>query len=137
MPFAVELADRFLCDDKPEELAAKTAARHLNECYKNLSRDVYNPDTMADNARKFCLLQVGLEQFHPDTKLWRVKPKLHLFQHMAESKSCPSSSWNYRDEDFGGGLSRMSRRRGGKDSPWATSSRVLIAFVAKHTLPRF
>lgn len=67
---------------------------------------------------------------------WRVKPKLHLLQELAEvSGSCPSDSWLYRDEDFGGSLAQMSRRRGGRNAPHNTSAVVLAKFQARYRLP--
>ena len=90
---------------------------------------------LKENSRKFALLFVALEA-RSEPPAWRVKPKLHLFQEMCETTdSCPSLCWGYRDEDFGGSLSQLSRRRGGSNNPASTAKSVLVRFMAKHAVP--
>ena len=86
------------------------------------------------HSRTCCLLTVALEA--ANKKLWRVKPKMHLFQELCEMQSSsPADSWTYRDEDFGGTLAKVSRRRGGLNSPLGTARSVLQRFAAKHAVP--
>ena len=64
-----------------------------------------------------------------------MKPKLHLLLELGLEGSNPSSSWTYRDEDFGGSMAHLSRRRGGLLKPLPTSSNLLRRFAIRHRLP--
>ena len=79
---------------------------------------------------KFAIRYVGLHDFcnHVDDLSWRIKPKLHLFLHICSDNSLPRLTWTYRDEDFGGSVARMARRRGGCLRCGSTSSAVLTKF---------
>ncbi len=138
--FAKIAAERYLDDSNPEESTAKNAARHLHLLYEQLSSSApFAGDHMAEHSRKFCLLYAALESAGGGT-LWRIKPKLHLLQELAEmtlegAGAAPARLWTYRDEDFGGSMATMSRRRGGKVSPSCVSSGVLRRFCAAHQLP--
>ena len=60
----------------------------------------------------------------------RQAETLHLFQELAEMDGCqPALSWTYRDEDFGGTVAGLGRRRGGPRTIAATGSQVLQRFV--------
>jgi hypothetical protein len=134
--FAVELSNTFLADNNVVEHTAKHAAIALSRCYQCLSSSSHNHELLASSCKQFCLLYVALEATAIG-KLWRVKPKLHLFQELCEmSTSRPVTCWTYRDEDFGGTMSRMSRRRGGRNSPYSTARSLLLKFVARHGVPR-
>jgi len=134
VPFARDAAVRYLLDTDPAEHAAKQAAIQLASCYDCLSHAAFDHDLLRASCRRFCLLTVALEA--TDSKLWRVKPKMHLFQEMCEMQaSCPTDSWTYRDEDFGGTLAKISRKRGGLSSAMSTAKGVLQRFAAKHVLP--
>eukprot|EP00971_Amphidinium_carterae_P200011 3969680-Amphidinium_carterae.1 len=54
---------------------------------------------------------------------------------IAMEGSTPSLSWTYGEEDFGGFLAGVARRRGGRESPSATSRTTLQAFKLKQCLP--
>ena len=136
VPFAAQVAQELLSDADPVESTAKQCASHLLACYNCLAAASYCPDQLADHSRRLCLLWVALEAATPeDHTIWRVKPKLHLFQELCESGSRPSTCWTYRDEDFGGCLAKLSRRRGGKKSPFSTAQSVLYRFIAQHPAP--
>ena len=47
----------------------------------------------------------------------------------------PSLYWTYRDEDFGGTLARMARRRGGRSTARSTGESVLSRFAGKADVP--
>ena len=80
------------------------------------------------------MLLVQLEQHNT---LFKVIPKLHLFQELAEmSDICPSLTWCYRDEDFGGSLASLSRIRGGWNKAAQVAKNVLLKFMLQHHLPR-
>jgi hypothetical protein len=139
--FARELAEAKLCDAAPAELAAKQCAVHLAKCYESLSAQHFDADSLSRNCRLFCLLYVSLEthatQTLPASKLWRVKPKFHMFQEMCEFSegTIPSLCWTYRDEDFGGYMAKTSRSRGGARTPLSTGNNVLLKYLAKHRIP--
>ena len=65
--------------------------------------------------------------FSPGIKLWKIKPKLHLFLELCSvERTRPSLCWNYRDEDFGGSVARLARRRGGLLSASAFSRNLIL-----------
>ena len=69
---------------------------------------------LAHAGKQFLLLYVSLSESDESKVFWRFKPKHHLFQELTEYDNCnPSQNWTYRDEDFGGTVAAISRRRGG------------------------
>jgi hypothetical protein len=135
VPYAKESADRML-GDTPEELTITGMATELLGCYDCLRRSSYSQDLLAQSSRRFCVLAVAMEA-RSRSKLWGLKPKLHLFQELCETAdSNPSLSWTYRDEDFGGSLAGLAARRGGADTPMALAKTVLYKFIARNSLPR-
>ena len=116
------------------------ATTELVQMYAALSRDTVSSTTMRDHCRKFCLLYSALETKSPDSKLWRMKPKVHMLQELAEmgvTGSNPSLFWAYRDEDVGGSISRLARRRGGANTAFSTAQPTLDRFVTNNSVPRF
>ena len=115
VPFVWELADELLDKRVPKFEAMRQAAFHLNECYSALSASHTDPcASMNEHGLKFAIQYVALHDFcnHDDRHAWRIKPKLHLFLHITSRTSLPRLIWTYRDEDFGGSVARMARRRG-------------------------
>ena len=115
VPFLWQLAQEMLDINNPVDAAMRQAAFHLHEVYKALSSQHADPcGSMKEHGRKFAIQYVGLHDFlNPaDDKAFRIKPKLHLFLHITSDSSLPRLIWTYRDEDFGGSVARMSRRRG-------------------------
>jgi hypothetical protein len=92
---------------------------------------------MKVSSRKFALLMVALEAASPD-KLFHCRPKLRLMQEPCEVLDAnPSKYWNYRDEDFGGTVAALAKRRGGSHNVSAASSKgLLVKFLANHQIPR-
>lgn len=137
VPFALEMAETKLSSAVPQEQAAQLCAKHLAKCYDCLSSSQHSQQVMADSCRSFCLLYCRLEARSENALFWRVKPKMHLMQELCERSngSIPSMSWCYRDEDFGGTMSKLCRRRGGKNSPMATGTQALTIFFAKNPVP--
>ena len=135
VPWARETAERLLDDGEPMEQTAKQVCVLLSGCYDALRSDAFKREVLAERSRKMRVLLVALESAAPFPE-WRVKPKLHLFQELAEmTETCPSDCWLYRDEDFGGSLAQLSRRRGGHNRPHTTGVGVLTRFGAKHRVP--
>ncbi len=131
IPFADQCAQELLSSAAPVEAAAKAAIHHLHECYKALSTEsIFSCDTLRRHSIRFALQYCALQRAHEevDPSAWRVKPKLHLFLEVCSEGSRPAMCWTYRDEDYGGSVARMSRRRGGALSVKAFSSNLLQRF---------
>jgi hypothetical protein len=136
VPYGLEAAERLLDSADPLESTVMQMAVHLNECYKLLSRAMYQHSALAENCQKFCLLALAMEET-ADPVIWGTKPKLHLFQELCEeSDYCPSLSWCYRDEDMGGSLARIAHRKGGPLSAKATAETLLRKWCARYPVPR-
>ena len=75
---------------------------------------------------------VLLENHDPGN--FRVKPKMHLLLHLMSSTCCtlgpPASLWNYSEEDWGGKMARIAKRRGGADNPGPVALALLDRAVA-------
>ncbi len=129
-------AHHWLNTADPFEQAVVLAADALAACYSCLSHgQIFAKDLLKKHSLDFANLLVALEA-RADPPLWRVKPKLHLFQHMCElSTAHPREAWTYRDEDFGGYLAALSRSHGGRRSHVAVAKRVLLKFAANFELP--
>jgi hypothetical protein len=139
VPFAAELATELLSPEVPAENALRLAATHLNELHATLSETcIFQTDLAREHSRKFALLYVSLHDFHHarDDRKFRIKPKLHLFMHITQDGSRPARHWNYRDEDWGGSVARLCRRRGGLLSCMAMSRNVLMRFVLGVPVPK-
>ena len=129
VPFAVWATGRYFDDGDQVELAAKTAAMRLNECYAALAEDKDGwEEQLLHNSICFAEQYVALEAYHDDAKIWKVKPKLHLFLEICSEGTKPSLIWGYQDEDFGGVFAKFGRRKGGLQSSGPTSNNVLMHF---------
>ena len=133
VPFAREIAEQVLGDHGVEG-AAKQMARHLDECYKCLSKPQFDRTTLELHSRRFCQQYVAIESASPPP-YWRLKPKHHLFLELCSEGVCPSTCWTYRDEDFGGSVAQLARRRGGGNAAKICGWLVLNKFRAKHSVP--
>lgn len=138
VPFAMESCARHLSNTDAAEEAMIVAANHLKRCYDALrsSADDSWKGILLDSSSRFAMQVVALGNASEDDKLWRVKPKMHLFLELCSSGSRPHLLWTYRDEDFGGTIAKMSRRRGGLLRPRATSVSTLTRFRIKSDVPR-
>lgn len=138
IPFTAIAADKFLDSSKPTEQAAKKMAHHLVALYGTLSAEAMNrQEVMREASRKFCILYSSLEQHFQGTMLWRIKPKFHLMQELCEMTegADPGAAWTYRDEDFGGEIAKMVRRKGGTKTAHSVSRNMIIKWCAKHEVP--
>ena len=135
IPFALELCNSVLSDADPFESSIKTAALHMVEAYDNLSPDRFDADSFSSSVRSFLVLWTALQQHSPHAKLWRAKPKFHLFAELSLLGNCPSQQWVYRDEDFGGTAAKLSRRRGGKNAVLSTARNLLLKFYSANRVP--
>ncbi len=136
VPYALELGRKMLDAGDLHEQTILACCEHLNQCYANLSPASFCFESLKTHCRKFCMLLVSLESHANDASKWAVKPKLHMFQELCETmNSCPSLTWTYRDEDAGGGIMQVGRRRGGSNNCWATGQNMLDKFRAKNRIP--
>jgi len=139
VPIACNLAQEMLDSRVPKFAAIKQAAFHLSQVYFALSANHPSPAaTMAEHGLKFAVQYVALHDFcnGADSYAWRIKPKLHLFLHIVSDGTVPRLTWTYRDEDFGGSVARMARRRGNLLSSSCTSLNVLSRFKMENPCVR-
>ena len=119
----------------PELELAKGAIADLAKCYDTLSSH-YGPTALPDLKQfsiSFAEKLVALAEIKGGR--YSLPPKLHMWLELCAEGCTPSKGWNYGEEDFGGSVASMARRRGGKESPLATSKNTLLAFMAKQPLP--
>ena len=129
VPFAQQCAEELLSDAQPLEQAAKVAAKELNECYRCLGSDcMFHADLLKDHSIRFALQYVALHDAYSDDVRFALKPKLHMFLELCSEGSRPACFWTYRDEDYGGTVAKLSRRRGGLLSVPAFSEGFLSRF---------
>ena len=139
VPCGKMLADELCSDADPCQKTLRLAATHLFNVYQTLSsKSIFHEDIASSESTKFALLYVALhDELSPaDDRQFRIKPKLHLFLHICSDGSKPSLYWNYRDEDWGGTVAHLSRRRGGLCSVSAVSSNCLLRFVENEPVIR-
>ena len=139
VPFAAKITRELLTPADPVHDALIQAAHHLHETYRALSSTMANPcEHMKEHGLKFALQYVALhDHLNPgNPKAFRIKPKLHLFMHVTSDDSLPARHWTYRDEDFGGSVARMARRRGGMLSCGKTALQVLQKFKLRNPMVR-
>ena len=78
-----------------------------SRCYRCLSTG--QGASLPEHSRRFASLYVALVM--TGVEPFGVKPKLHLFQELAQMDGCqPALSWTHRDEDFGGTVGGLGRR---------------------------
>ena len=118
----------------PVQGAVRAAARCLAQVYSVLSEDAFDEVVAREASTRFALLFLALHdaQHAADDRAWRLKPKLHLFLHMCSDGSRPARFWTYRDEEFGGGVARRARRRGGILGAKSVFKNVLSRFWMQH-----
>lgn len=136
IPFAEEACHRILDGQNPEHATIIECAKWMHEAYKCLRHD--HPtwrEHLPYAARMFANNYMALHA-QSEGNRWRPKPKLHYFLEMCSDGTKPSTIWTYRDEDFGGGWSLMSHRRGGRRGPSAQSAMALSNWRASQAFPR-
>ena len=140
VPFARAIAEELHSQDGNQiNLAIKTAAFHLDQCYKALSMSsIFASHVLRESSQSFLLQYGALSAFHAGSKMkiWKIVPKFHIWLHMCEDGSSPAFYWNYRDEDFGGSISHLARRRGGRCLARVVSMNVLERFRLRQDIVR-
>jgi hypothetical protein len=132
------MAKRFLSDDEPKELAMKSAAHHLSNCYNSLSdsNKAFSHDALYQSSKKFAIHYGALYDEFGDGVAWRPMPKMHLFLELCSAGTEPQKFWNYRDEDFGGSVAKQSRMKGMWKKLSAYAKHALDLFRMKNNVPK-
>ena len=138
VPIMATLASQILDDSDPASVEATVlhCTMELSQCYSCLSSStLFARDLLAEHSRRFCTLWVALEGLGGD--IFRIKPKMHMFQELCEVElpTSPTYFWTYRDEDFGGSLVSLGRRRGGHKGAGTLGAQILRKFCCRHRLP--
>ena len=135
VPFFHDMAENWHLNECTEEmLVVKQAMSALNACYSALSMSGPSAEELKASSILFAGNLATLNGLNANR--WAFPPKAHLFLELCAEPSRPSSHWNYREEDFGGSLARMVARKGGHDTPLATSQKAIRSFCLKHPPPR-
>lgn len=124
IPFAVELSK--LIFDTEDSILHKMVSdmfANLYKFYACMGVEPFNPEKAADAAKRFLVLYSDISDMTADN-LWRIKPKFHMLQELAEfqaqTSGDPSRFWAYQDESFVGIIAKMAHSRGGKRSAVTT-----------------
>ena len=135
--FAKELVEKYCDEPQAFDSGVKWVVVCLNQCHDlGLHRESFHAPSFQRAARSFLLQKKSLEEaMGTGSHLWILKPKFHMMFELAQTGNCPAMSWNYRDEEAGGTLARMSRSRGGLQNPWSVSSRCLQRFCCDYDVP--
>ena len=131
VPFASEIAQDLLSPANPKEQSMIAATLHLKNCYDALPSGSIFLQTSSEKNQKIALQYVALRAVETDDKLWKCKPKLHIFVELCSEGSKPATFWTYRDEDFDGSVAKTSKRREGKKGVQAYSMNTLSRFLIK------
>ena len=106
--------------------------------YMTFGHQPYDKQMASDSARRCCLIFKSLSDQAKDLKLWKMKPKMHLFIELADyavfEHGDPSKFWTYMDEDFMGTISKFAATRGGKRSPATIPHNVLAKYRSTVTI---
>ena len=111
--------------------------RLLFDCAKHAACEPFQPQELARDCRKLCVLWKCLAdeaERKGDMASWKQKPKVHLFQELCEYKAVmfgsPELFWTYMDESFCGYLAKAAKRRGGHVQYSTVPERLLTKYRA-------
>ena len=136
VPFGVELASE-LFEAAPDNVKYKTIAAmmgHLLAFYQTMGNSPFDSKLAASSAKSFCILYSELSRTSHSDRLWKMKPKMHMFSELAEYGAIeigdPSLFWCYIDEDYVGWISQLAFSRGGKRLAVSTPENVIGRYRA-------
>ena len=105
--------------------------------YMQCSLPEFDADQAAAACQTFCTAYAALAREaskKKQGKAWRMKPKIHMFQELAEYQGFflgnPRLFWNYMDEDFVGFIATLARSSGGPKVAATTATNVLQQYRA-------
>lgn len=117
-----------------QQQTALHLVRQLAVCYECIN--AFDANRLKEASQKLARLYIALEEDAlkrdpNDTFTWRVKPKLHLFQHLCEfCDHNPRDFWCYADETAQHCYATLFERRGGKDTPGHNTHNALRRWTA-------
>ncbi|CAE7296835.1 unnamed protein product [Symbiodinium sp. CCMP2592] len=138
VPFSEILAQAVLVPEEPFDNMLMKAASSFARCYDQLSKDSFQPATLAQEAFEFASRYVDLnkEAERLGMKLFKIKPKLHMFLELSYCCTCsPSANWCYRDEDFAGKVAMAAFRRGGANTVRALAESYFLRWKSMYAVP--
>lgn len=111
--------------------------QNLGICYACLQD--FDAARLDNASRKMALLYCSLEKEQISLgalKIWKVKPKLHLFLELCSHiclerhRGNPRNFWTYADETHGGCMRQIAAARGGKNSSASSAYRMLALWTS-------
>ena len=148
VPFAAAIAEAKLDASDPKEQAMIELTKNLKLAYGCLTNSSTPHPDLPTYARKVAALWLGLARVIGLKGDWRVKPKLHMWLEACGActdpnsddvcignTGCPTLTWTYRSEDFGGSTARQAWRRGGPLSVYRLGRSTIQKFCAQHPVP--
>ena len=136
VPFAAEYAAIHLDRTDLVENSIIVAAENLKLCYDCLHSSAPHWEVVLKNASKHFAIQYQSLQDHCGPKNWKVKPKMHVFLEICSDGTRPNLCWTYRDEDYGGSVSKLCRQRGKWTSVSIYSKKMLSHWRIQNPMPR-
>ena len=133
VPFAFSLAQE-MHEARPTRhtMSVRACVASLMDFYMLMSLDVYDVEAGSAACRKCVGLYRALSMeaaAHGREKDWKMKPKLHMFQELAEFQAPqmgnPRNFWTYQDEDFVGWVAKIAHSRGGAKAAATAATRVM------------
>ena len=129
VPFGRAAAEELLNATCPVESQMIAAARDLEVCYQSLAEgSIFFADLLREHSMRFAQSYNALNESTYNPKIWRIKPKMHMWLELCSEGSKPSMFWCYRDEDWGGFVARAARRRSGVLSARSFSYNLNVRF---------
>ena len=135
VPVMLHVARELLDAHDPIQGTVLHITEELQQCYAC----VFGPDRAAadlpGHCRRMATLWVTLERLLPEH--FRVKPKLHMFQELCElDPGSPARHATNHDEETGGAVVGLGRRRGGPNTASSVGYQALLKCTAKVPSPQ-
>ncbi len=135
VPWIQATCNLLLSPLNPYHNTIRAAAAALARVYDTLrDDDAIALEVAKTESTNFAILFVACHNHAhaQDECCWRLKPKVHQLLHLCGDGNQPAKYWNYRDEEYGGGVAKRARRRGGLLSASSVSKAVLRRFWMQH-----
>ena len=135
VPFGLESAQAMYSNSPtPHNLTVLQCISYLMDFYMLMTMDEWKPTLAQEVSRKCLLLYGALSQEMTDARLWRTKPKAHMFAELGGYQQMymgnPSAFWGYQDEDFVGQVAKLAHTKGGPKTCVTLAKQVLERYRA-------
>ena len=138
VPFGVILASEMHEEQQSSHTkSVYVCISHLLDFYMLMCLPEYNVQAGAEACRRCLSMYKALSleaASNGEEQRWKLKPKAHLFQELAEFQSAqwgnPRNFWTYADEDFVGWVATIARSRGGPKQASTAARRVMERYRA-------